>query len=415
MRSALIALLCAACRFSPLAGSDAGGPGDSASPGEGGGPDGGELVPTCGRAGAIRDTFDDLDHWKVALDTSSTPTASIESGQVVLTPPSKQINAGIASKHFVDLRDAAVEVDVVQTDTIGDAVTRLSVGQDPMHVITMYVKSGMLHGDIIDMAHAGSTSSATYDPVAQKYWQITESSGQITFEVSPNGTSWTALTAQTFPTPMFASSARISLEVDAPSTGSTFGSATFDDLNQTVPTSPWCDASTAMGWMPPSWMNEPAPMMDFMCMPMIGPATAKLTQGGSGDCYIGSSPAYNLVNSAVSIDIDPLGQGLAYTPYVLVVGDGELQLTGLDDSDDDICMPNLLCNHAYSSTADRYWQLKESSGMLILSTSSDNATWVQVLAPVVDPFDLSAVEIRLGATAEDLNPAAPTVTFDAIN
>jgi hypothetical protein len=415
MRSALIALLCAACRFSPFSASDAGTPSDAVSPGDDASSDASEIVPTCGRAGAIRDTFDNLDHWLVKLDMTSVATASIESGQVVITPPSKQMNGAIESKHFVDLRDAAVEVDVVQADAIGDAVTRLSVGQDPMHAITMYVRSGMLYGDTIDMPHPPTTSSAVYDSGAQKYWQISESAGQITFEVSPNGTSWTALTAQTFPTPAFASSVRISLEVDAPSTGSSYGSATFDDLNQTVPTSPWCDASTAMGWMPPSWMNGPAPTPGFMCMAMIGPQAAKLSEGGTGDCYIGSSAAYNLVNSAVSIDIDPLGEGLAYTPYVLVVGDSVAQFTGLDDSDDDICMPNLLCSHTYNSTTDRYWQLKESSGTLILSTSSDNATWVPVLAPVADPFDLSAVEIRLGATADDLNPAAPTVTFDAIN
>jgi hypothetical protein len=162
-------------------------------------------------------------------------------------------------------------------------------------------------------------------------------------------------------------------------------------------------------------MNEPDMMPGLMCMPMIGPTTAKLMQGGTGDCYVGSSAAFNLVNSAFSVDIDPLGDGLAYTPYALVVGDGASQFTGLDDSDDDICLPDLYCSHPYNGTTDRYWQFKESGGLLTLSTSPDNATWTQVLLPIADPFDLTAVEIRLGATAQNLNPSAPTVTFDGVN
>ena len=158
-----------------------------------GGADAGPIYTgTCGSTGAIHDDFDDgaIDNeWRASGMT-------MEAGGVLAVTPDSSMNfGGYITKHRVDLTGTNVAVEVPQMlDTTSDATAALYLVADPTHYVAITQIHGMLNAEWdLPVKRSRRTSALVYDPVADRWWRISEASGTVTFEVSADGVAFTPL------------------------------------------------------------------------------------------------------------------------------------------------------------------------------------------------------------------------------
>jgi hypothetical protein len=87
---------------------------------------------------------------------------------------------------------------------------------------------------------AGGPSSKTvaYDPVAHRFWQISEAGGTVHFATSPDGNAWSELFGAALDFPLTEVKIELSAGVYQPEIAPGF--AEFDQLGGTVPLGPSC-------------------------------------------------------------------------------------------------------------------------------------------------------------------------------
>ncbi|HET9993664.1 MAG TPA: hypothetical protein VFQ65_34240, partial [Kofleriaceae bacterium] len=186
----------AACGFKPAAGGgDGGGPiADSAIDAPDAGPN---FTGPCGSTGAIRDDFDDgvIDNeWRASGMTAET------GGVLAVTPDSSTSFGGYISKHRVDLTGTNVAVEVPQMlDTNSGATAALYLVADPTHYLAITQVDGELNAEWNTGMATAMDIGTPYDPVAHRWWRISEASGNVTFEVSADGTTFSPLASTASP------------------------------------------------------------------------------------------------------------------------------------------------------------------------------------------------------------------------
>lgn len=129
---------------------------------------------------------------------------------------------------------------VLQSNT--NLYTLFEIGNDPNNLLELYVNNGT----ITFKKRVGGTfttiASGTYNPSTMLWWQITESSGTIVANTSPDGINWTALGTCSATCVSWAyTSTNMSFEVDCITSCPTYaGRATFDNfgLSLSAPTYP---------------------------------------------------------------------------------------------------------------------------------------------------------------------------------
>ncbi len=411
LEAAAVALL-GACGFQPglagggahdgSTGSDAGSGGNDLDGGAGSdGSDGGTvLTGRCSSPGVLRDDFTTgvtggTGQW-FALGMSS-----VIGGVLSVTPSSASGFAGYYSKHTIDLTGANVTVEVpAMISTTANATAGLYLYVDATHYLALYQQLGMLVAEYQNGSGLMATKIA-YD--ATKRWlRIAETSGQITFQWSPDDAMWTAF-GPALATPAFTTSLGLGLG-GISYDNQPHGSAQFDNLNQAADPAPWCKASTfvdrfARTTIGLDWSRRLVPNNGNGCLPTVNNG-AHFDQSGNANsrCWLVTAKAFDLAGSSA----------MTYVPAITSSEAGwSVFLRGVTDNLDAFYIqyqdPNMVCAQvggatpickAYSA-ADLYFRLRQAPGQLYFEASSDATTWATI-AQVAAPFSVAATQFELG-------------------
>ncbi|MEP6866331.1 MAG: hypothetical protein ABJE66_37275 [Deltaproteobacteria bacterium] len=396
---AVLTVLLASCGFKPTvgAGDASGPPGDAAVDA----PDAGPIYTgKCGSTGAIHDNFDDgvIDNeWRAAGLTT-------ETGGVLSVTPNSNLNfGGYITKHRVDLTGTNVAVEVPQMlDTNSNATAALYLVADPTHYLAITQQDGTLNAEW-DTGTNATDLGVDYDPVADRWWRISEASGTVTFEVSADGAAFTPI--GTVASPPWVDD--IEIAIGGYSDGVvTHGTVEFDNLDDKLDPAGWCKAG-GFGdqFMRPTvgyaWTARKTPTTGASGCTATVNNGAHFDQSGipNSRCWLANGRAYDLAGSYAYAHVGPITmQKPGLTTFLRAISDNVIDAMMIDfdtgnlcaqiRSDTPICRP-------YDVAADLYWRISEAGGTVVFDASPDTMTWTPI-ATVPVPFPLNALEIQLG-------------------
>lgn len=378
MRGVVCVLLLGACSYAPT-------PAGTSTPGDDGGPggdDGGDApldqpVGRCGTPGAVLDQFSGtLGHWDV-----SGGTAAIANAQLRIT------NGVIRSRALVDLIGASADVEVV--DPGNDARFELAFGAESVGIHTV-------GGQIFATSTSAAFPALPYT-AADRFWQIAEDAGTLTFQTSADRMTWRTLA--TAPTPTFASAMRIVLRG---------ANAAFDDVDRGAALATWCKAEQIVDSFDTAtpapfglrWANS---IQQTGCTLSISGGAGHANQGGgiAAECSLGSSASFDLRDSQVSTLITAITNFQNGWLTVLDVRDETGRVLAISFDNDQMCATGdgVTRTCANYQTDQEYWRLREAGGQLAFEISTDNATFTPIHT-LATPFPVDAVQVHVGTVTE---------------
>lgn len=406
---ALLVVWVAACGFAPhVPGAGDNVTGDGAIVVDAAIGDANQMVGPCASPGAIRDNFDDpavSPMWTV--DTRG--GTAVEQGSRLVVTPTGTLFAGYISKHYVDLTGAAIEVEVPQMlDVTTNALAELLVEAD----VTHFVRIGQRHGMLTATLENGGgpmMMTVPYDPVAHRFWKISEAAGQVHFQASPDGLAWTQILMAA--TPPFVTAVRIDLGVTGDVAMPTSGSVAFDNLNTQVPVAGWCKADTLhdafnRNGFGLAWANHYT--SGSGCTPSINNGAHLDQVGVPTTCYLGTSHAFDLTGSSAVVLITAITNYKPGWSTFLAFARDDAQGARITFDNGQMCAATeggMATCQTYA-TSQIYWRIRETAGTLAFETSADQGTW-QLVTSFADPFAVDAVEIRIGTQATTNLGATP--------
>lgn len=186
----------------------------------------------------VTDNFDDnsIDgtKWDAYPDGAGSTVA--ESGEKAILTPGSSVAASYATFDGVrthDLQADAVFVQVPQV-TSGASETLLVLWHDGPNQLRLQIDGANLSCTKIVMSIETELANTPYDPATHMWWRIRESGGNILFDTSPNGNTWTNFATVATPLRVRAIKSRLTVYADNIATP---GAAWFENYNLTRTTS----------------------------------------------------------------------------------------------------------------------------------------------------------------------------------
>jgi hypothetical protein len=265
--------------------------------------------------------------------------------------------------------------------------------------------------------------SLTYDAVQHRFWALSESSGTLRWETSPDGSTWTVRASAPAPIPL-----RL-LEIDL--LGGTYqseaspGGAQFDNLNGGgTPTGKFCKTSTLK-----DDFNDGVRADDWSRAYVQGGATRAETGGelvltpstsASQAGYV-SATAFDLTNDQVAIEVPQILSAAtpAYAELELSAGSGRYVEFFVQSGLVKMVEANgggsvTRASVTYSATDHRWWRLREATGTLYWETSADGHVWTTRFSEA-DPFALTALDVYLLASTNAAVSTPGSLHYDNYN
>jgi hypothetical protein len=155
------------------------------------------------KASTLRDDFSAAalgDQWDGSFTMGGcTLGEAAGAAQVALVAGSAQ-ECSIVSASGYDLTGAAMFTSLATAPSANGQVYSYlrATAQSGDNVEVTLIGNMLACGQNIATAFS-TTCSLPYDPVAHKFWQLAESGGMLSFQISPDGTTWTTLHAQAPP------------------------------------------------------------------------------------------------------------------------------------------------------------------------------------------------------------------------
>jgi hypothetical protein len=413
MRTAVVALIVAGCSFRPHPGSgdDDNNGGDGSLPDDAGsGSD--NAPPTCATPGVIQDNFSKptlQPQWVPFMNMGGSMVGVANNNLVLTVGGGQGATASASSRHAVNLTRGTIEAEVTSV-LGGSGATGLYVGPDFEHFAGISVENGALVTALIDGAsHQFATN--TFVPSTMKYWQVHELGGTLAFETSADGATFEQV-GSAVASPTWISDVFITLSAIGAA-----GSAQFTNVDTLQSSASWCSVDQLHDTFPAGderW-NGPPPPGKNCTYTLSGDATIAISMGAT--CDFGTSYAWDFTSHAMDVKwgtITP-APAAAFSPMIALQPDmgatWAIYITGTQ-----VCspMPNMCTGYTFEPTGkDAYWQLAEAGGMLTVSSSPDDKTWMTVQM-MPDPFTPLVGEIELGVVATG-GAQSDTITFDAVN
>jgi len=383
--------------------------------------------------------------WYVETAGTAAGTVTEDSGGIVIAlaaDHADDVYVGLTSYRYYDLRGSRLFVRVpqmVSTATTAEAALRVSVSS------YLYAEVHQKHGEIhyVTRSPSGVTSelaSHSYSPAADLWWSIREDGGELVFETSADGASWTNAYSYGLPASFTAQSLRVGLLAHEPDAVATPGAVKFVDLNHGVAPGRWCPVGSLHDdfdgfsgpwpdalstWPDPAWRRGYG---NGQCT--IAEQDGVLSFVGTGpnqECDVSASHSFDLTGSSVivaipnlkaALDADPaaeaalilsleptefyqlhnvlsigLKQGVLHASHLVGGASADLGTAPLD--------------------SDPAWlRIRESGGTVTFDASPDGANWSEVASETA-PFAVTAlnVELHLGQGGA----LGSTVSFDKVN
>jgi hypothetical protein len=327
-----------------------------------------------------------------------------------------------------DFRDSELGVEVVRT---GGRVTwmrvRDSVGRGP----SLAVEAGHLQAITRDGGVETIRREVPYDAAAHRHWRLRHRNGEVLWDTSADGASWTALHGQAVtmdPTAVHA-------ELGMSGRQATDSQAWFESVNATARAAPGpCAASTVgddfddgvVGGFWYAFRSEG----DCTASEVDGHAALTFRGSAFAFCSFQGSELISLEDSALSFElVDAPAGGTTLDSFValytaarvdptwststrleLHVIDGEaIMKTVIDDA------TRFEQRTGYDPIAHRFWRFREAAGTTFWETSPDGAAWT-IRASEPTRIDLGTAWLGLsGAQYAPGAATARTIRYDNVN
>jgi hypothetical protein len=416
VRAQLVALVAVGCSFHPQLSSDSsiGDDDDAAMPGS----DAAVFAaPTCGTPGSLQNNFDGstLDPRWYPIMANATYAIANNAFTVTVNDNGAMSGVLLLALPFVNLSDGEFRVEVESPLPTPGATRVLLSGPDPMHYISMGIMGGTFQASVANGA-APTMGSAAYNLGSAYWWSVLDNDGELNVRISQDQTTWTNVITP-IPTPSFVTAVRATLDVQG-----AMGSATFAQIDTAQGSAPWCDASTLHDTFATdaAWLNAVTDGMPPACTYMFGAAGGTVAPTKTATCYFGSTYDYNLDNSSFVVKWGSGSADATFVPLVAVTNAAsyaEVFVDGTNATSFGTSWTGQTQSHTWNPAgSDAYWKVSESGGILTFANSAtgSDGSW-NTLATGADPFDLSAVEIGLGASATAMPMPGQQVMFFGVN
>jgi hypothetical protein len=380
----------------------------------------------CGNLSLLQDSFDVAGVGSNWYDFADTGSSIAESGGQLVINVNANVNAyaGYIGRYLYDLHGAWYEGEVSAVFPSGSN-TILEVRNYLGNVIQIVHQNGMIAAATYNAPDAQTYAERPWDP-AERFWRIGEEDGDLVWQVSTDGDTWTDLHRRAPPFEID----HVRGAIAGGGTGPDAAVARFDGVNPDTPTSPYCTAAQ----LTDDFAAPPLePVWDFYddtgCT--ISEAAGNLVYDysvgtGSAFCGISSYGLFDLSQSdGVVIDSAGLPTMANFISYLQMTspsrGNQARIETTLDGStieyrlwvDDTITDSRQLL---IDRVMHRYWRTRAEGQTAIFETSPDRApgSWTERWR-VSTPFPLSPVEVSFGAGHYDDVTLPLSVTLPGIN
>jgi hypothetical protein len=399
--------------------SDSGPPADAAFDADPTAPDAAPATVGCGSLDLLIDDFAAATAsplWSPFHDAQTTVAQTGGALRITLAAGSGDLWAGYESQYAYDLTGAQVATTV---DQVGGKDTVLEVRILSGARAQIVVENGMIAAAVFGVPGASTRAQIAYQPAVHRHWRIRESSGQLYWETSPDGASWTALWSEALPFEV----AHVRARLTAGGLVAAATEARFADVNVGAPPAPGlCAAAslvddfTALG---PRW----AAWADPGCTVSIvnGALVLASSAGSENYCGIDSEHLYDLTASAIYADAGMIASGTSHVSFFQAIapGDGntriEIDRDGANLQFQQWVNSVLTTDATFPyTTADRYWRLKIAGGVVNLGTSPDAITFTEHTNATLG-FDASAVHIVVAAGHYAAASTAVNAKFGGVN
>jgi hypothetical protein len=349
-------------------------------------------------------------------DDTSTITVGAHLATLNIAVNAANTYVGLVSGRYYDLRGRRVFTGV-QHVANAKTSTGLGVGIDNQTLAHLVVEDG----NVIAVREVDGVydqrAMMPYDPVAARYFAISERGGQLYWETSSDAVTFDVLYDE--PDPFDVSLVDASLFAGTAIANADPGMAVFDNFNGGVPAAvEACKAATLVDPFDASghlWENS---FTDACCTDKEANGQVVLSSDGTpGFAGRRSSAGYDLRASQIAIGAKaPQAVSKLYGALTAVL-DAQNYLALEVRSDGYEC--NAVVGGTLQQTpaaldgADAYLRLRETSGTVVYEASTDGTSW-RVLATMPTPLDVSDVLIGF-EIGNKLNTAANSVTFAGFN
>lgn len=390
-------------------------------------PDADPSTVRCGGLANMRDDFEDpaLDpHWWTFSDVGA---STLESGghlAVQLTAGTGSPYAGYTSAYRYDFTGSQIVAEVSQ---LGGEVTILEVraytGERAQ--LVGYGVSSELTAAVYNTADAGERVTIPYVAADHRYWRLREHLGDLLWEFSGDGDTWTELHSEPAPFAM----EHVRGVVSAGEQVAAASEARFEVINPDAPAAGLCGVSTVVDAfgdtvMEPLWDHWEPTGTGACQLNETGGAVQMDWPGGVDSSWCGFTSQHLFALDAGGIYVDAMGVAGApsFVSFLQVVDpwDDETRLEILRETTTisfrqridavDVNVQDL----TYDATAHRYWKIARSGTDAVFQTSPDASTWTTRYTTAL-MFDVDEVELVLGAGHYNDPGTAVTSYFRGIN
>jgi hypothetical protein len=380
----------------------------------------GALAPgSCNGIDRIADDFEDGvqgDIWDAAYASAGTSYAET-GGELVLTlAPNAAAYVGYSATYFYDLRNNRTFAELVQAPGPG-AVAGLSADYTQLQYLHINVRDGVVTASQDIAGTFSVVATIPYDAAMHRFLGFEERDGQLYFETSADGVTFTPFTqeADPFDLSLMRPEVYAGTQTPVPSPGV----ARFGSFNGTATGLGGCPISTLVdhfddGIVPGhEWENS---YVDPCCTDSeTGGVLAITTDGSVGQTARRSSAGYDLREGhiAVAVTMAPTGSARAGLVITRANGDNviyDVRATTIAASKT-IGGTNTTVFSVPRDASLRYIQIRESGGTLYLEASPDRTAWQPMYSTPL-PFAVDDVGVTLQGGIGGTAGAADSMAFD---
>lgn len=366
--------------------------------GRGGGGAGGGSPADCGHADLLQDDFEDADLdaqlWSTTANSSSVTQAN---GSLALSlgTSSSYGNAYITTRHFHDMRGSSAAVEVSSVDLVAPAWAFFNIHTSDGNEVRFFFRNASLRAEYLLNGSTAVLATLPYSPTEHRWWRIREDAGVVYWEVSPDGTAFTAVAernvAGLFGMDQVRMRARAYADGTVPLVAPTFA---IDNLVIEGPGSgKWCPVSSlrddfADGYRSHDWLlaggTTGADMLEI-----DGQVFVNLIPGVADPVYrYISSRNYDLTANQVTVELAEHGtggvtslfelsrQGQSISLLVTDVDDGmgnvTTEIQAMTDVDGDVQARGA---KPYNPAVHRFLRIRHDGVGLLWDTSADGTSW----------------------------------------
>ncbi len=289
--------------------------------------------------------------------------------------------------------------------------------------LLFYVSNNTVHASKVVNGTSTDLHTATYSSTNHKFFRIREIGGNIYYDTSPDGLTWSSFASTA--NPFDITQVNVGQMIGTWQAESSTTTATFDNFNiaSALPTTSLTDDWSSGGISAAKWNNWAGSQASVVSSQL---QIASVLAGGYFGVDSGlSGVSLNLTGFSVSDKLISAGNqslaSLEVMPVLITMSSASNYQLYFDISNNTLYAykqisgtSTSLHSASYNSTTHKYFKIRESSGTIYFDTSSDGTTWTNFTS-VANPFDITHVVIGHMLGTWNAESSTTSATFDNFN